>query len=245
MTQNLPAISSAEIALVRQSLSEGRISAAINHFRNISLTAPLPVLFDIYTGIKHEMISADEETQKRFSAFNDLFLRMLEESGETDNGIYRSLLRDSSEFTYLNSLFSGKIPVSRPEKPQKIKQPATVTPKPEIITLKKIMTAKAESLLLFDISRWYDLVHEHLASTETETLFIKKSAQLINFIVSVESRELFHLELVIVYVFEKLGDYRELTVKSKDFARQAMDLMTDREPLWSKLHKQYLEIIRK
>ena len=245
MNENLPVISSREIALVRESLSEGKVSAAMNHFRHVSLTAPLPVLFGVYTELKHEMTAADDDTRKNFSVFNDLFLRMLEERGETGTDIYRSLLRDSSEFKYLNSLFSGKLPRERLEKPKKIKEAVIIKEKPVIITLKKLMSSKAESLLMFDISRWYDLVHEHLNAHEAETEFVKKCTQVINFIISVESRELFHIELPVVYIFERLLEYKTLSVKSKDFAMRAMNLMTDREPLWSKLHKQYLEIIRK
>jgi len=245
MTGNLPVISSREMALVHQSLSEGKISEAMNHFRRISISAPLPLLYNVYTELKHEMTSADDDSRKKFGVFNDLFLRMLEERGETGNGIYRSLLRDSHEFTYLNSLFSGKRPAIEIEAPGETIEPPVIEKKPPRITLKKIISSKTGSLLLFDISTWYDLVHEFLEPAGDEESFVKKCRQVLNFTAPHRERELYHLELVIAYAFEKLGSYKVLSVRSKDFAMEALNLLTDREPLWSKLHGEFLEIIKK
>lgn len=247
MTENLPAITTQEIALVHQSLTEGKVSDAMNHFRKVALSAPLPALYSVYCNVKHEMTNLDEDTRKKFNVFNDLFLRMLEERGETDHDIYMMLLRDSSEYRYLNTLFGDKQAKVKKEKPEVVAAliPEVKEDPPVLPALKKIISAKYISLIEFDIDTWYDLVHDHLADIKDETMFVKKCAQVINYVEPVPEREVFHLELVIVYAFERLAGYRTLTTKTKDFAMQAMNLMTEREPLWSKLHKQFLVLIKK
>ena len=245
MSENLPVISSGELAIIRDSLDQGKISNAMNHFRMVTLNAPLPVLFHVYTELKNEMTMSDENSRKNFNVFNDLFLRMLEERGETTTETYKTLLRDSTEYTYLNGLFSSKIPRDRLEKPKRIKEAVIIESKPEIVTLKKILARKEQSLLEISIDRWYDLVNGHLDEVADEALFVKKSLQIVNYVYRNPKKESRHLELVIVYTFERLLEYKELSTRSKDFAMHAMNLMTAREPLWTKLHKQYLEIIRK
>lgn len=245
MIENTPIKYSGEFALVRESLNDGKISTAINHFRNISLSVPLPELYTFYCYLKNEIILSDTEEKKKLGIINDLFLRILEEKGETEDGIYRSLLRDSSEYMYLNTLFSGKIQTEFPDEPVTVEKPVEVEEKPEIITMKKILSSKCKDLLEYDIQTWYDIVHEYFYNTSDETAFVKKSARVINYVTTLENRELFHLELIIVYTIDRLLEYKALTTKSKDFAMQAMNLMTETEPLWSRLHNKFLEIIKK
>lgn len=245
MNDNFPSISSRALDPVRESLAQGKISTAMNHFRTVTVDAPLPVLFSVYSELKNEMTAAGDDSRKKFGVFNDLFLRMLEERGETSTDIYRSLLRDSAEYTYLNRLFRSKIPQERLEKPKKIKDAVIVEPKPEVLTLAKILNSPEQSLTGINMDAWYDLVDVHLNAVTGESQFVKKSLQLVRYVNTNPQKEPFHIELVIAYVFERLLEYSELTTRSKDFAMQAMNLMTAREPLWSRLHKQYLEIIRK
>lgn len=245
MNDKLPVISSRELDPVRESLTRGKISTAMNQFRAVTADAPLPVIFAVYSELKNEMTAAGDDSRKKFGVFNDLFLRMLEERGETSSDIYRSLLRDSAEFTYLNRLFSSKIPQERLEKPKKIKDAVIIEPKPEVLTLKKIMDRVDRPLKEIGIDQWYDLVDEHLNVTNDETLFVKKCSRLVRYVDSNPQKEPFHIELLIAYIFEKLLEYGELSTRSKEFSMQAMNLMADNGALWSKLHKQYLEIIRK
>ncbi|HPS59344.1 MAG TPA: hypothetical protein PK514_14670 [Spirochaetota bacterium] len=245
MNDSLHVISSRALDPVRESLNKGKISIAMDHFRAVTLNAPLPVIFTVYSELKSEMTAAGDDSRKKFNVFNDLFLRMLEERGETSTDIYRSVLRDSAEYTYLNRLFSSKIPQDRLEKPKKIKDAVILKPKPEVITLKKILSRREQSLLDFSVGTWYDLVELHLAGITEESVFVKKSSRLVRYVDSNPQKETFHLELVIAYIFERLLEYSELSTRSKDFAMQAMNLMTAREKLWSKLHGQYQEIIRK
>lgn len=245
MNDKLPVISSRELDPVRESLTRGKISTAMNQFRAVTVDAPLPVIFAVYSELKNEMSAAGDDSRKNFGVFNDLFLRMLEERGETSSDIYRSLLRDSAEFTYLNRLFSSKIPQERLEKPKKIKDAVIIEQKPGVLTLKKIMGCEDRSLMEIGIDEWYDLVDEHLKVMSDETLFVKKSSQLVRYIDSNPQKEPFHMELLVAYIFERLLEFGELSVRSKDFSMQAINLVTASGPLWNKLHKQYLEIIRK
>lgn len=245
MDDNLPVISSGELALVRESLNRGRISNAMNHFRRISLSAPLPLLFGVYCELKNEMTSVDEESRKNFGVFNDLFLRMLEERGETATDIYRSLLRDSSEFTYLQSLFGSKVPHAGPRKPKKIKEAVIIEPAPVAVTLKKVLAAKDASLIGFDMNAWRDLVKDHLDAVRDESAFIRVCTRVIKQVSAAAEREDFHLELVIVYIFERLMGFSELSGRSKDFAMNTLNLVSGREQLWKVLHGQFREIIRR
>ena len=245
MNDKFPAISSRALDPVRESLNRGKISAAMNHFREVTRDAPLPVIFTVYSELKNEMAAAGDDSRKKFSVFNDLFLRMLEERGETSSDIYRLLLRDSAEFTYLNRLFSSKIPQERLEKPKKIKDAVIVEPETERINLKKIMNCGDKSLRDFSIDAWYDLVDAHLNSAGSEAALLKKSSQMLSYVCSNPQKEPYHTELIIAFIYEKFLEYGELSTRSKEFALQSMNLITANNPLWSRLHKQYLEIIRK
>lgn len=216
---------------------------AIENFRLNAHSIPVPRLYDAYCWVKEQVDTSNEALNKQFYIFNELFLRELETRGECSSEIYSSVLRDSSEYKYLRELFPG-------DKPSRNKPPAvqkkTVQEKPvKKITLNGILNGKTIALDEFDIEAWRELVEEHFTPVKSEEIFIKECFGMINRISRIEFKEPYHLEIIIIHIFEKFRLYKNLTVKSKEYAMKLLGMTADNKSLWGILHKEYLEIIRK
>lgn len=244
MEKNNLIVAPAILGKFQGSWSEQNFKYAIKKFRQNAPSAPIPRLYDAYRWLKVQL-DDEEESNKQFTYFVEIFLRILEERGAGESEVYSEVLRDSAEYKYLKGLFHTEdsdpevLQIEMPEKPAK---PAPVMKK---IKLKDILSKKNISLNEFDISEWHRLIDEHLRDYRTEDLLVKNCLIVVNNVKKKPEKEAYHIEIIIVYAFDKLIRYKTLSLKTKDFAMQLLNLMTDRGEIWTRLHKEYLEIIKK
>lgn len=245
MEKNNLIIAPAILGKFHGSWSEQNFKYAVKKFRQNAPSAPIPRLYDAYRWLKIQLDSEEEELNKQFTYFVEIFLRILEERGAGESEVYSEVLRDSAEYKYLKGLFHTE--ASDPEVLQiemPAEHPETVPPSKKI-TFKDVLSGKNISLTDIDINEWHKLIDEHLRGYKTEELFVKNCLLAVNNIKKRTEKESYHVEIIIVYAFDKLLHYKTLSLKTKDFAMQLLNLMTDHGEMWTRLHKEYLEIIRK
>lgn len=230
---------------LKTSWTTGEFKSAIEKFRKNAPGIPLPRLFDAYCWVKQQIDPSDEVLDKQFLVFNELFLRTLEERGESGTEIYTKVLRDSSEYKYMKELFHRDDTEQEKPEPEVIPEKITPEKKIKIITLKDILSEKNKSLIEFDIESWRKLVDEHFKGIKNEEPFVKDCSGIIARINRISEQEQYHLEIIIIIAYEKLLLFKKLSVKSKDFAMRLLNLSTGNKTLWRTLNKEYLEIIRK
>jgi len=244
--ENFNLIAAPEIlGKVKGSLSERELKHAIKKFRQNAPSAPIPRLYDAYRWLKVQLDNDETESEKQFTYFVEIFLRVLEERGAAESEVYSEVLRDSAEYKYLKGLFhteAAEPEVLQIEISEKQVQTAPVIKK---ITLKDILSRKNISLNSIDINEWHKLIDEHLRDFRTEDLFVKNCILVVNNIKKRTEKDTYHTEIIIVYAFDKLLRFKKLSLRTKDFAMQLLNLMTDRGEMWGRLHKEYLEIIKK
>jgi len=113
------------------------------------------------------------------------------------------------------------------------------------ISLKDILSKKNIPILDIDINEWHKLVKEYFQPFHSEELFVKNCLSAINNINKRTEKDPYHIEIMVVYAFDKLLSYKTLSLKTKDFAMQVLNMMIGRGEIWSALHREYLEIIRR
>ena len=218
---------------------------AIERFRENAPDIPVPRLYDAYRWVKEQVDITDDALSKQFSIFNELFLRELEGRGENNSEIYSSVLRDSSEYKYLRELFHREAPVQKTPEPEVIEEKTVPEEPSKKLTLKELLSHKNCSLLKIDIELWRKLVDEHFMGMKSEDAFLKECSGVINRIIRITNREPYHMEILIIYSFEKLLLHKKLSVKTKEYAMKLLNMTADNKSLWGILHKEYLGIIRK
>ncbi len=230
---------------VKDSWTEKDFQVAITKFRQNAPAATTPRLYDAYRWLKEKLDTEDEDSSKQFTYFIEHFLRILEERGAVNSETYSEVLRDSAEYKYLRGLFHNDESAPDPEMIEIPDHKLTAPPEIEKISLKDILHRKNISLLDFDINSWYKLIEEYLKEFKAEDLFVKNSLHLVNNIKKRTEKESYHIEMIVVYSFETLLKYKKLSLKSKDFAMYLLNLMINKGETWSRLHREYLEIIKK
>jgi hypothetical protein len=230
---------------IKESWSPSEFRFAIERFRENAPGIPVPRLYDAYRWVKEQVDVTDDAINKQFFIFNEIFLRELEGRGEHNTEIYSTVLRDSSEYKYLRELFYREPPVQEEPEPVAVEDLIVPEKPAKRLTLKELISSSNASLLGIDIESWRKLVDEHFISIRDEDLFVKESSGVMNRITKIISREPYHLEIMIIYSFEKLLLHKKLSVKTKDYAMKLLNMAADNKSLWSILHREYLEIIRK
>jgi len=229
----------------KSSWTDRDFKSAIKKFSQNAPAIPVPRLYDAYKWLKEQINKDDEEADKHFTHFIELFLRILEERGAVESEVYSEVLRDSAEYKYLEGLFHN----DEPDREIKMIEAPVVRipdePEAKKITLKTILLKKNGPLIDIDIKEWHRLVDEHLGEFKTEESLIKNCSLVVNSIKKRSEKEPYHIEIIIVYTFERLIRYKKVSLKTKDFAMQLLNLMTDKSEIWSRLHREYLEIIKK
>lgn len=229
---------------LRERNSASDIKRAIERFRHNSSNVPVDMLYTAYRSLKEMIDSFGPEFTSQSNHFNDLFLRILEERGESGSGIYRSVLRDSYEFRLLSAILdkdSAEEPAPEPEPPV-VEEEVEI---PVKLTLKNIVAGKKFSLSSYTEHEWEALVAEHFQSIPEEKAFVKSCGATINRMIKRGDWQDYHLVSIIDYFFRRLKGYDEVDISSKEYAMKLMNLLSNRNELWNKLHADYLEIIRK
>jgi len=232
---------------IKPSKTELDFKYAVKKFSQNAPAASIPRLYEAYRWIKQQRNPENDEgheSNKQFTNFIEVFLRILEERGAVKSEIYSEVLRDSAEYKYLKGLFydekeDGPLFIEVSETAQKF------IPEIKKITLKDILTKKNKSIKNISINDWHRIVDGHLSEFKTEDLFVKNCTAVVNSIRKITQKETYHVEIIVVYAFDKLLKYKTLSLHTKDFAMQMLNLMLDRGDIWTALHKEYLEIIKK
>ena len=225
----------------------GNVALAIEKFHQGSLGADIPRLHDAYLWLRGEIDALGEEFVQQADLFNHVFLRIMEQRGETENPFYKEVLRDSREYKILSSLIDIERNALIEERPSALldEEARMISPPPVEKSLKKILDDNSLSLKDYDMVQWCTIIEEHMNDYTREDSFVKRCRVIIKNISRREDRADYHLELMIVYCFERLSAFKKLTVDSKSFAMDALNMMTSRKEIWGSLHKEYLNIIRK
>lgn len=232
---------------INSSWTEKDFKFAIKKFRQNAPSAPIPRLYDAYRWLKEQIDKDDAESDKQFTRFIEHFLRILEERGAAQSEIYSEVLRDSAEYRYLKNLFHSDEPEHETvqaeitEKPVKKAPPALI----KKLSLKEILLKKNIQLSAIDNKEWSKLVSEHFENFKAAESFEKNCTSLVKNISRRSDIEPYHTEIIVSYAYDRLLKYKTLTLKTKDFAMKLLNLMTNRGETWNRLHKEYLEIIRK
>ncbi len=242
-------VAASVFAEVRNLLVTGNIVSAIENFRERGVNSDLDRLYAAYQWLKDEIIYLGPGYTQQMNLFNTVFLSMIEERGEADSDIYISVLRDSSEYHFFNSLV-GKSPFPEienysSESEKKNKNSSEKNKAEKIITLNDILYSSKEKPAHYSIESWKELIHRHFEKISDETLFLNESKKVVKRLTAIKEKEPFHLELAAVYVLEWLSLCRFVSIESKDFAMKLMEILADSGPLWKRLHREYQLIIRK
>lgn len=225
--------------------SAADFSRAIEKFRHNSPAVPVDRLYTAYRSLKDMIDSMGPDFASQSSHFNDVFLRILEERGESDNGFYRSVLRDSSEFRFLSDIFiKESLPAPQREKKNIVEE---VAPDdiPEKLSLKSIIAGKKNSLKDYSEDEWSMLVDDHFIDIEDEKLMVKSSAAVIARVIKRGDSLDYHITGIVEYVLIRLKGYRKIDISSKDYAMKLMNMISYKSETWNRLHREYLEIIKK
>lgn len=231
------------IGKTKEDWSDHEFKRAIKKFRQTAPSAPIPRLYEAYKWLKEKHDTGSIESEKNFTHFIEIFLRTLEERGATGTAVYSEVLRESTEYKFLKGLFHSdnhepliiKAPENKPASNVAVKK----------ISLKHILTGKNIPLTNFDINEWCRLVEEHFKSFHAEELFVRNCSSVINNINKRKEKETYHIEIIVVHAFDKLLSCKTLSLKTKDFSMKILNMMVDRGEIWTTLHREYLEIIRK
>jgi len=218
---------------------------AVTSFKQNAPAAPIPRLYDAYKWLKEQHNTKNLESEKHFTHFIETFLRILEERGASGTEVYSEVLRDSAEYKYLEGLFHNG---SNERKPLLIEAPEIKPVTPPVIkkiSLKDIISKKSIPLLSIDINEWHRLVNEYFRVFHNEEEFVKNCSSIINAVNKRSDKEDYHIEIIVVYTYDKLLSHKKLSLKTKDFAMKILNLMIDRGEIWKSLHKEYLEIIKR
>jgi len=217
----------------------------IDEFKQSSPDVPLESLYTAYRRLKEFIDSCGPEFSSHSNHFNDVFLRILEERGESSNGIYRSALRDSSEFRILNSILG----VERSTEPEPVPAEETVpeeaVKEPVKLTLKQILAAENEGLINYPADEWTALVDQHFTGKGDEKPFRRECKKLVSSLLKCKDYEDYHLVIVVDYALKRLNSYKKVETKSKEYAMELLDLLSGRGAEWKRLHCDYMEIIKK
>ncbi len=229
---------------LRPGSSSSDIKKAIERFSDCADLVPLDRLYTAYRSLKELIDSFGPDYSSQSAHFNDLFLRILEERGESGGGIYRSVLRDSLEFSLLNGI------LRREESEVPEQEPAAAPPEvketqPEKPALKQILSSKKYLLGDYDADEWSLLVEEHFAVIEDDKALAKACSRIIPSIAKREDHQEHHLLAVVEYYFRRLHDSEEVDLGSKDYAMKLLNLLSGNTAIWKRLHGEYLEIIKK
>jgi len=230
---------------IKTSWSAGDFNFAIQEFRRNAPAVPIPRLYEAYRWLKEQINIDDKESGRQFTLFIEHFLRILEERGAGDSGIYTEVLRDSAEYKYLSGLLHKN---ETENKIKLIEISENKTPEEQVIkktSLKDILLKKNMPLLDIDINSWYKLIQEHLEIYNTEESFVKNCSSVITNINKRTEKNSYHVEIIVVYAYDRLLIYQTLNLKTKDFAMKLLNLMTNKGETWNRLHREYREIIRK
>jgi hypothetical protein len=233
---------------IKTSWSEEDFKFAIKKFRNNAPAAPTPRLYEAYRWLKNQIDTGEEEEgviNKQFTYFIELFLRILEERGADNSEIYREVLKDSAEYKYLKGLFHYDESEHEPLLIETSVTQTNTSPEIKKLSFKNILLKKNISLLDIDIKEWNRLICEHFKEFKTEDSFVKNCSAAVNNINKRTEKETYHVEIIVIYAFDTLLKYKTLSLKTKDFAMQLLNIMIDRGDIWTTLHKEYLEIIKK
>jgi len=217
---------------------------AIKKFTRHAPTAPVPRLYDAYRWLKERLDNEDEESKKQFTLFIEHLLRILEERGAGESEIYSEILRDSAEYKYFKGLFHTDDPDN--ETPL-LKNTVKRSPSERSIkkqTLRNVLLKKNSSLPDIDIDSWRNMVNDYFKEFKTEESFEKNCISLVKKIIRKEKKEPYHIEIIIVYAFDKLLKNKNLPVEKKNFAMQLLNFTAERGEMWNRLHPIYMEIIR-
>ena len=219
----------------------------IDEFKESSPDIPIERLYSAYRSLKEIIDSYGPEFSSQSSYFNDVFLRILEERGESSNGIYRSVLRDSPEFRMLNSILGVDRP-SRPEpepSPDEEPQVEDTVEEPVKLTLKQVLAEKDIPLNSYSEEEWITLVDEYFIDMKDEKTFIRNFKKLITALFKRDDYEDYHLIGMAGYAMGRLNSYKKVDTKTKEYAMEILDLVSGRRDVWKRLHEVYTQIIKK
>jgi len=220
------------------------ISRAIESFRHNSPAIPVERLYSAYRSLKEMIDSMGPDFASQSVHFNDIFLRILEERGESGSGIYRSVLRDSSEFRFLSGIFIKDDMPAPDGRPEPVEEDATAEP-PVILTLKSILADKKVPLTYYSEDDWDKLVDEHFRDFADQTELVKISGAVLNRIIKRGDCLDYHIVCIVQYIFSRLNKYKKTDISSKEYAMKLMNMVSDKSDTWNRLHREYLEIIKK
>lgn len=231
---------------LKPSWSENDFKSAVKRFNHNAPSVPIPRLYEAYRWLKDQVDFSNTESEKQFSFFIENFLRILETRGASKSEVYSEVLRDSDEYKYLKGLFhSDEIEYHEPEVIQEEEPTPTPQPKVKKITMKNILRDKNIPLSDYDSESWHRLVDEHLMGYNSEESFVNNCSKLATSINGRRSKEQYHIEIIVTYAFERLVSCKKLSLKSKNFAMNMLNMMTDSSEAWGTLHNEYREIIKK
>ncbi|HRX48443.1 MAG TPA: hypothetical protein P5120_13065 [Spirochaetota bacterium] len=239
----IPFLSSRDELSGKSSVSA--INNAIDNFRHNSPAVPVEKLYTAYRSLKEIIDSMGPDFVSLAGHFNDIFLRILEERGESGSGIYRTVLRDSSEFRFLSGMF---IKESVPE-PETGSETAAEIPEPDEpparVTLKGVLADKKISLTYYSEDQWSELVEEHFNDIADEQELVKTSGTVLNRIIRRGDSSDYHILIIVSCIFGKFKGFKKLEISSKEYAMKLVNMVSDKSEAWNRLHVDYLDIIKK
>lgn len=229
----------------KENWTEKDFKSAIKKFTRNAPMAPIPRLYDSYKWLKDKLDDKDEDSNKQFTYFIEHLLRILEERGAGKSEIYSEILRDSAEYKYLKGLFHTDESDDETADPDIAVKRSPAKPIAKKNSLKNILLKKGSSLLDIDINSWKLLVSDYFEDFTTDESFEKNCTSLIKKISKREKKESYHVEIIVVYAFDRLLKNKNLSLQDKYFAMQLLNFTTGQGEAWNRLHTGYLEIIRK
>lgn len=229
----------------KENWTEKDFKSAIRKFNRNAPSATIPRLYDAYIWLKEKLDNDDQGSNRQFTHFVEHLLRILEERGAGESEIYSEILRDSAEYKYLKGLFHTNEPENETPGPDITvkKSPAKTVIKKK--SLKTLLLKKNFSLTDIDINSWRLMVNDYLEEFKEDESFEKNCTSLVKKISRREKKESYHIEIIIIYAFDRLLKNRKISLEAKDFAMQLLNFTTGQGESWNRLHALYLEIIRK
>jgi len=228
---------------VKNSASD--ITRAIEEFSYNAPSVPAERLYTAYRTLKDMIDSMGPDFSSQSSHFNDVFLRILEDRGDSGSGIYRSVLRDSSEFRFLSGIFiKDDLPLEEKSN-KRVKTDAVTEAPPAKVTLVGILADRGISILDFSETEWDALIEEHFAGIAEEKALVKNGSAVLGRIAKRNGCLDYHIVSIVEYLFSRLKGYKNIDISSKEYAMKLMNMISSKGETWSRLHREYLEIIKK